>query len=83
MHDLNALADRPESRGWLNGRIEDWANESLEAGRRAYRIPGSDRSLRPGDEIGRDYEDANLPVALRRLAQSGVRLASLLNEIFK
>ena len=78
---LEAMAGRPGSRGWTRGRIEDWANESLEVGRRAYRVPGTDRFLRPGDEIGRDYEDANLPVALERLARSGVRLAALLNEI--
>jgi hypothetical protein len=79
--DLKALADRPESRGWARGRIEDWADESLELGRRAYRVPGTDRTLRNGDELGRAYEQANLPAALDRLAQSGVRLASLLNEI--
>ena len=79
--DLKVLADRPESRGWRAGRIEDWADESLELGRRAYRVPGTDRTLRNGDEIGRAYEQANLPAALDRLAQSGVRLASLLNEI--
>ena len=78
---LEALAGRSGSRGWTRGRIEDWANESLEAGRRAYRVPGSDRSLRPGDALGRDYVDANLPVALDRLARSGVRLAALLNAI--
>jgi nuclease S1 len=80
---LAELADRPGSRGWHRGRIEDWADESLELGRRAYRIPGTDRSLRPGDEIGRDYEHAHFPVVLERLAQSGVRLASLLNEILR
>ncbi len=79
--DLKAMADRPESRGWAHGRIEDWADESLALGRRAYRIPGTDRALRTGDEIGRVYEEANLPAALERLAQSGVRLAALLNEI--
>jgi hypothetical protein len=81
LRDLKALADRPEARGWPGGRLEDWADESLAVGRRAYRIPGSDRSLRPGDDIGREYEDANLPLALERLAQAGVRLGSLLNEI--
>jgi nuclease S1 len=81
VRELESRADRPGARGWTRGRIEDWANESLEAGRRAYRVPGTDRSLRPGDEIGQDYEDANLPVALERLARSGVRLAALLNEI--
>ncbi len=79
--DLKVLADRPESRGWAHGGLEDWADESLALGRRAYRVPGTDRTLRNGDEIGRAYEEANLPAALDRLAQSGVRLATLLNEI--
>jgi hypothetical protein len=79
--DLRDLADRRESRDWLGGRIEDWADESLDLGRRAYRVPGSNRPLRSGDEIGRDYEDTYLPLAVARLAQAGVRVASLLNQI--
>src|SRR5262249_25316814 len=81
VRDLKALTDQSGWRDWLGGRLEDWADESLEAGRRAYRVPGTDRSLRSGDEIGRDYEDSNLPLVLDRLARSGVRLGSLLNEI--
>ncbi len=81
VRDLTAMAEESEARRWSRGRVEDWADESLEAGRRAYRIPGTDRTLRSGDEIGRDYIEANLPVAVERLARSGVRLASLLNEI--
>ena len=82
VRDLTALAEQPESLRWTSGRIEVWADESLELGRQAYRIPGTTRSLRSGDEIGRDYEKANLPAAVERLARSGVRLASMLNEIF-
>jgi hypothetical protein len=81
--DLKALADRPESRGWTRGRIEDWADESLTLGRRAYHDSATRRALRPGDEIGQGYIDANLPAARERLAQSGVRLAALLNEILE
>jgi nuclease S1 len=81
VRDLSAMAEQPEARRWTRGRVEDWADESLELGRRAYRLPGTDRTLRPGDEIGRDYIEANLPAALERLARSGVRLADLLNEI--
>ena len=43
--------------------------------------PGTDRTLRAGDEIGPGYVDANLPLAVERVAQSGVRLAAMLNEI--
>ena len=61
-----------------------WADEeSLEVGRRAYLIPGTNKSLRTGDSLGHDYEIANLPLVTNRIARSGVRLASLLNEILK
>jgi hypothetical protein len=84
VHELEAVANQPKSKDWVNGRIEDWADESLEAGRRAYlAVPGSNVLLRPGDSISRDYEKENLPVAVDRLARSGVRLASMLNEILK
>jgi nuclease S1 len=80
---MEDLAHQPESGLWLRGRIEDWADESLEAGRHAYLIPGSNATLRTGDSIGRDYERANLPVVVDRLARSGIRLAYLLNEILR
>jgi nuclease S1 len=80
---LEVLADQPDSGNWLKGRIEDWADESLAVGRRAYLIPGSTKTLRTGDSLGREYERANLPLVTERLARSGVRLASLLNEVLK
>jgi hypothetical protein len=83
MRHLDTLAKRPESRDWLKGRTEDWANESLLVGRRAYQIPGSNSTLRSGDSIGRDYERENVPKAADRLAQSGIRLAAVLEEVFK
>jgi hypothetical protein len=80
---LDDMAHQPDSGNWLKGRIEDWADESLEVGRRAYLIPGSNKTLRTGDSLGRDYERANLPLVTDRLARSGVRLAALLNEVLK
>lgn len=92
-------ADRRESDwvGALNGSITPaaadrwarvtaagaWADESLAVARRAYCFPGSDDPLRPGARLGRAYEQANLPIARERLEQSAVRLAALLNTIFK
>jgi hypothetical protein len=83
---LRAIEERalePAARDWLKGGIEDWANESLAVGRHAYEVPGSTALLRTGASIGRDYERANLPLAVDRVARSGVRLAAMLNAIFK
>ena len=78
--DLIDLARKPEARDWTRGHIEDWVNESLEAARQAYRIPGSKDLLRSGMRIGREYDDANLPLAVKRLSQAGMRLSEVLND---
>jgi nuclease S1 len=78
--DLISLAREPQARDWPKGTVEDWVNESLEAARQAYRVPGTREFLRSGMRLGRDYEDANLPLARKRLAQAGVRLSEVLNE---
>jgi len=83
MRHLEVLARRPEARDWLSGRPEDWADESLTVGRHAYRIPGTELTLRSGDSIGREYERENVPRAADRLARSGVRLAAILEEVFR
>jgi nuclease S1 len=83
VHALEERALQPAARDWLKGGIEDWANESLDVGRRAYLIPGSQAVLRTGQSIGREYERENLPLAVDRVARSGVRLAAMLNEAFR
>jgi len=83
LRKLEDLARQPASRRWLEGKVEDWADESLELGRRAYLVPGTYVILSPGDTLGPAYETENLPFAVDRIARSGVRLASLLNEILK
>jgi hypothetical protein len=84
VNTLNAAITPAAAERWA--RItspEDWADESLAVARRAYCFPGSDDQLRPGARIGRAYEHANLPIVRERLEQSGVRLAALLNAIFR
>jgi hypothetical protein len=60
--------------------VVDWANESLDAARLAYKHPGTEAALRPGDHLDEAYAEVNLPVARERVARSGVRLAMILNE---
>jgi hypothetical protein len=68
---------------WEQGTVEDWANESFAAAQRAYRVPGTELGLKAGMKLGREYEELHLPVARMRVHQSGVRLAAILNEIFR
>ena len=62
---------------WLSGQVEDWADESLELGRRAYLVPGTYviHSARATTLGRRLRERVNVPLAVDRLARAGVRLA--------
>jgi nuclease S1 len=79
---ITGLADLESSRGWASTSTEDWADESLQAARRAYVLADADEPLRSGSQLGAEYLSVHLPVAERRLAQSGVRLAEVLNGVF-
>ena len=68
---------------WALGTVEDWANESLQRAKRAYLVPGTETELQKGDKLGPDYQDLHLPVARERVKQSAVRLAAILNELFR
>jgi hypothetical protein len=78
--DLIGLARRPGAERWSRSDVEDWINESLDAARAAYRMPVTGTMIGPGTRLGREYQDANLPVAVLRLAQAGYRLSDVLNE---
>ncbi len=67
---------------WSRGNPADWADESLAVARGAYRNPVDGSELKAGAKLDRPYQDANLPLAERRVAQAGVRLAAILNAIF-
>lgn len=82
-HAMSELVDEAAARNWVRGRTEDWADESLDLGRRAYQDPRTHLSLRSGDTLSREYERDNLPRAVERLTRAGVRLAYLLNDILK
>ena len=76
--------DTPEARAKaLSGSVEDWATESLLAARVAYQDPAIGRRIKPGTKLGDAYQEGNLPVVKQRLYQAGVRLAWVLNEVFR
>jgi hypothetical protein len=58
------------------------ATESLLAAREAYQDPRTGKRIKSGTKLGDEYQEKNLPVARRRLAQAGLRLAWVLNEAF-
>jgi hypothetical protein len=81
--DLQAGASPELVRLWEQGTVEDWANESFTAAQRAYCVPGTVLGLKPGMKLGREYEQLHLPVARMRVHQSAIRLASILNGIYR
>ena len=68
---------------WSKGSTVDWADESLALARKAYRNPIDDKEMRSGARLLQPYQDAFQPEAERRVAQAGVRLAWILNDVFK
>ena len=79
--ELTELARGPQARDWSGKSVTHWADESLALGRQAYLDPETGARLRNGDHLSREYERVNAPRAALRLAQAGVRLADVLNEI--
>ena len=65
-----------------NKAIEDWANESLQLAKRAYKNPGTGTMIQSGQSLGDNYERWAIAKVEERLAQAGVRLADILNDVF-
>jgi nuclease S1 len=81
--DLNGVTNPKLAAEWSKGTPEDWAAESLQIAKRAYCLPGTGRVLKSGARIGNDYCNMALPVIQKQLAKAGIRVASVLNEIFR
>lgn len=76
--EIAALATPENVAKWKGGTVEDWATESLLKAKAAY----LDGALKKGAKLDREYQELGLPIARERLAQSGVRLAEMLNAMF-
>jgi hypothetical protein len=81
--ELNALATPEKSMAWSRGLLADWATESLEAAKLLYRRPGLQDLLKPGTKLGEEYYRVALPIVRLQLARAGIRVAWMLNQIFR
>ena len=83
LRELTALSTPQMAAEWPKGSPEDWASESLTQAKLAYRLPGTDKLIPSGTKLGEDYCQFALPIIQLRLAQSAIRVASTLNQIFQ
>ena len=83
LQELNSLATPQMAAAWSKGTVEEWATESLADVKLAYCLPGTDRLIASGTKLGEDYCQSALPIIQLRLAQSAVRSAATLNQIFR
>jgi nuclease S1 len=81
--ELNTLATKEQTIEWSKGSLNDWATNSLEAAKLLYRQPGSQDLLKSGAKLGDEYYQVALPIARQQLARAGVRVAWMLNQIFR
>jgi nuclease S1 len=68
---------------WSKGTPEDWASETLQVAKAAYCLPGAGTPMKSGSRLGNEYYTFALPVIQKQLAKSGIRIAFVLNNIFR
>ena len=83
LRELSALMTPKNVVEWSKRTLEDWATESLQIAKEAYCIPGAKTVMRSGTKLGDDYCRMALPLIQRQLAMAGIRVAWMLNEIFR
>jgi hypothetical protein len=81
--DLNGVTSPKLAAEWSKGTPEDWATESLQIAKEAYCLPGTKAVMKSGTKLGDDYCRMALPIIQRQLAKAAVRIAFVLNAIFK
>jgi len=80
--DLTFEANPKRVAEWSKGTPEEWATESLNLAKSAYRLPGSQAWILPGTNLGTRYSGASLPGIRKQLAKAAIRIAWVLNGIF-
>ena len=80
--DFDFLANPRMVVEWSKGTPEDWATETLQIAKEAYRLPGTNKVMPRGTRLGNEYYRFALPIIQKQLAKSGIRMAFILNGIF-
>ena len=71
-------------RPWSKGSVDDWADESLQAAKLAYRpLDDAPKLIPRGFKLGEDYLRRAEPILAEQMARASVRLADELNAIFR
>jgi hypothetical protein len=81
--DLNGVTNPKLVAEWSRGTPKDWAAESLDIGKIAFAMPGTNAAIRNGVRLGDDYNRMALPLIQKQLAKAAIRTAWTLNGIFK
>ncbi len=81
--DFDFIANPRIAAEWTKGAPEDWATESLQIAAHSYRLPGAAKVMPRGSRIGQEYCNFALPIIQKQLAKSGIRIAFMLNNVFR
>jgi hypothetical protein len=81
--DMTYWANPRNAELWAKGTPEEWATETLQIAKEAYCLPGASVPMKPGSRLDDRYCQFALPIIQRQLAKSGIRIAFVLNEIFR
>ena len=69
---------------WSKGSVDDWANETLQVAKLAYRpLDDAPKVIPRGFKLDDSYARRAEPILKEQMARAAVRLANELNEIFK
>jgi hypothetical protein len=69
---------------WSKGTVDDWADESLQIAKLAYRQAPTDKQpFASGTTLGQPYLKRADPLLKEQMARAAVRVANELNAIFK
>ena len=68
---------------WSKGSVDDWADESLQVAKLAYRpLDDAPKIIARGFKLGESYLARAEPLLKKQMARASVRLANELNAIF-